>query len=86
MFHSIVVSEPVALTTGVAMGIVGYVLAGLFGCNHDLQVSWAVLTSVLTNIGTGAPINAIALDALSLIIVRPASGYLMAKVVASLLT
>lgn len=86
MFHSAVVSEPAALTTGVIGGLLAFVLLGMGGAGHEAQLWGATLSSVVINVVVGAPINAVMLDVLSLLLIRPASAYIGVKVISSVLS
>jgi hypothetical protein len=86
MFHSTVISEPAALTTGVLGGLIAYALLAGSGAGHEAQIWGAILTSVAVNFFVGVPINAAMLDILSLLLIRPLSAYVGAHVVSSILS
>ena len=85
MAHSSFVSEPAALLSGLLAGFAGYALAHLAGADPALEMSVATACSVLANVAVGAPINLVALDFLTLLVARPLSPILGAKILQALI-
>lgn len=82
MFHSVPVSEPLAIGLSVLVGLLLYGLASLLGAGPDASVWIAVTVSGLVNLAVGLPINLYALDVLSLLLVRPFSPFLTMRLLA----
>jgi len=75
MFHSIIISEPLAQLLGLIVGLAAYGLTGFITPNHEVRLITGGIASVATNLLIGAKVNLALLDALGLIVARPLSAY-----------
>ena len=75
MFHSALVSEPLAWAGGVLIGCAGAGIAHLAGLSPAACVGAGSATAVVASLVLGVPINAATFDVLSLLVLRPLTGY-----------
>jgi hypothetical protein len=70
-FHSLVISEPLAVAGGILVGLGGYGIARLLNLEmttaHTIGNAFAVIVTLLV----GGKVNLVMLDLLGLIIARP---------------
>jgi hypothetical protein len=74
MFHTAVVSEPVAWLTGVVVGCAGVLGASAAGLDPQASLGVGSAAAVLSSLVIGTPINVALLDVLTLVALRPATG------------
>ncbi len=86
MFHSIIISEPAAIFSGILMGVIIFMVLGAMGLGHDARVWGAMIGATLVNIGVGATVNTIVVDVLALLIMRPVSALVGARLLGLLLS
>lgn len=77
--HSTPISEIAAHVAGLAVGVGAYYAAAVFTHDPVIRVSVGVAASVLSNVIIGSIINFLLKDFVALIVVRPISAYLGAK-------
>jgi len=89
MFHSTIISEPLAHLIGLCVGLLTFAISTFVTPDRQAQLWAATVASVLCNLAVGAKVNTLTLDILALIIMRPlsalASGPLLAALVNRLL-
>lgn len=77
--HSTPFSEIAAHVCGFVVGITAFAASGAFTHDHKLRLRIGVVASVLTNALIGGHINVLMRDFVGLILIRPISAYLGAK-------
>jgi hypothetical protein len=77
--HSSPFAEVAAHVCGLAAGIAAYAASGIVTHDHKIRIRVGIVASVMVNAIIGGKINLVMRDFVSLIVVRPISAFLGAK-------
>lgn len=84
-FHSTVISEPLAQAGGLVAGLTGYAVTGFVTQDHNAKLFAGCISAGIFNLLIGAPINFALMDVLALVVARPLSAVVSAKLTAVVL-
>ncbi len=77
--HSTPFSEVAAHVCGLVAGLAAYAASSAFTHDHKIRIRVGIIASVITNAIIGGHINILMRDFVGLILVRPVSAFLGAK-------
>lgn len=82
--HSLPASEPASYAVSLLLGLVAYGLMILFTVSHETAMTLAAIVAVVSNVLVGGCINLAMMDLLGSLLARPISGFLVVKLLASI--
>lgn len=84
-FHSLPLSEPVAIVLGVLAGVAGHATAKTMAMTPADALTMGNIAAVMTTLFVGGAINLAVIDVLALVLVRPLTAmgtpYLMDRII-----